>query len=125
VVAGFAALKEINLSSSTVAIILLFLIMAILLLTAFWGTTYLVRSATRSIIRSLREKGAVSPASAITAEKAGIKPRSLFKPGLLRDYKPAALQHLIKNNIIRRTEEEKIYLSEETLIQSGFDHRIG
>jgi hypothetical protein len=113
------------LSGSTFGILLFILVLLILIVAAFWGTTYLVKRATRLIIRDLRKVGAVSVDSAVTADLAGIKKRSIFQPGLLRDYKPTAFQFLIKNNVLRTAEEGKYYLSEETLVQSGLDRRIG
>jgi hypothetical protein len=112
-------------NSSTFGIMVLLLVLLILIVAAFAGTTYLVKRATRLIIRELRRVGALSADSAVTADMAGIKKRSIFQPGLLRDYKPTAFQFLVKNNILRTTEDGKIYLSEETLIQSGLDRRIG
>lgn len=111
-------------NSSTFGIMVLILVLFILIVVAFGGTTYLVKRATRHIIQNLRKAGAVSVNSAVTADIAGIKKRSIFQPGLLRDYKPTAFQFLIKNNVVRTTEEGKVYLSEETLVQSGLDRRI-
>jgi hypothetical protein len=112
-------------NSSTFGILVLILILLILIVVAFWGTTYLVKRATRLIIHNLRNLGAVTVDSAVTADMAGIKRRSIFQIGLLRDYKPTAFQFLIKNNILRTTDDGKIYLSEETLVKSGLDSRIG
>jgi hypothetical protein len=112
-------------NSSTFGITVLILVLLILIVAAFAGTTYLVKRATRLIIQELRRVGALSSDWAVTADMAGIKKRSIFQPGLLRDYKPTAFQFLVKNNILRTTEEGKVYLSEEPLIQSGLDRRIG
>jgi hypothetical protein len=112
------------LSSSVTTIMIIVLILVLLIASAFWGTSYLMKRATRSIIQSLRKNGAISPTSAVGPEMAGIKPRSIFQPGVLRDYKPTAFQFMIKNNVVRMTEDGKVYLSEETLVQSGLDTKL-
>jgi hypothetical protein len=100
------------------------LLMIILIVSAFLGTNILMKRATRHIIRALRYYEAFSAASAIPPEDAGIKQKSFFQLGLLRDYKPTAFQFLVKNNIVRLSEDGKLYLSEETVTQSGIEAKI-
>jgi hypothetical protein len=54
-----------------------------------------------------------------------LKKKGLLQGSGMRDYKPIALQYLMKENIVRVTDEGKIYLSEETLLQSGMESKIG
>jgi hypothetical protein len=111
-------------NQSTLVVFIFILVLIALIALAFFGTSFLMKRATRLIIKSLRYNEALTPESAIMAEDAGIKRKSMFQLGLLRDYKPTAFQFLVKNNIVRLNEEGKIYLSEETLTQSGIEQKI-
>ncbi len=79
----------------------------------------LIRRAMTSVIRIFRQCGAVGKSSAKTADELGLRPLGVFdrvmKP---RDYKPRALQFLVRANIVRVTEDGKLYLSEENLASS-------
>ena len=76
----------------------------------------LIRRAIPSVIRIFRHHNAVGVKGARTIDELGLKPRTMidrmWRP---RDYKPRALQLLIKANIIQMTEDGKLYLSEENL----------
>ena len=111
-------------SPTTNAVILLILILLLLLAIAYFGTGILVRRATRAVIRMFRDNQALTPEKALTMLELGFKGRSILQFKALRDYKPAALQFLMKNNIILVTEEGKFYLSEETLYQTGIEQHI-
>jgi len=58
------------------------------------------------ILQDLKDKGAVDPASAVTLPYAS---QGLFQLGR-RDYRPKALQFMVANNIVGRTESGFYYL---------------
>ncbi|MDP7286106.1 MAG: hypothetical protein QF906_02700 [Dehalococcoidales bacterium] len=71
------------------------------------------------VIRIFRENNAVGPKNAKTIEELGLKPKSMFERALrMRDYKPRALQFLMSVTIIDTTEEGKVYLDEDKLLQA-------
>jgi hypothetical protein len=112
-------------NQQTSAIIILILFIILLLVIAYFGTGILVRRATRSVINTFRDNGATSPEKALTLDQMGIKGRSLLQFKAFRDYRPAALQFLMRNNIVQATEDGRFYLSEEVLYQSGIEQNIG
>ncbi len=76
----------------------------------------MTRRAANQVIRIFRKQNALSPENARTAEELRLAPLSLgqriFKA---RDYKPRALDSLIASNIVQRTEDGKLFLSEKAL----------
>ena len=83
---------------------------------------WLTRRAAHQVIKIFRENNAIDKKNAKTADELGLTP-----PGVLermmrrRDYKPYALNALISAEIIQRTEDGKLYLSEEKLAEFGLD----
>ena len=68
------------------------------------------------VIRIFRENNAVGPKNAKTIEELGLKPRSVFERAFrMRDYKPRALQILMRIEVVDLTEEGKVYLAEDKL----------
>ncbi len=67
-----------------------------------------MKKASDVIIRDLREKKALDPASAVELP---YTKNSLFHVGL-RDYRPQALQELITHDVVCITEGERYYLNE-------------
>ena len=71
------------------------------------------------VIRIFRQHNAVGGKNAKTIEELGLMPKSFYQKMLSRrDYKPQALQILLKAGIVEMTEEGKVYLVEENLIRS-------
>lgn len=71
------------------------------------------------VIRIFRQQNAVGEKNAKTIEELGLLPKSMFQRMFnRRDYKPQALQFLIRTTVVDMTEEGKVYLNEETLIQT-------
>jgi hypothetical protein len=103
---------------STRAIILLVLIMLLLIALAFLGSTFLMRRAIKAVIKMFRDKEAYTPETAKTEEELGFKRRSFIQFKAMRDYKPTALQFLLRSNIVQMTDEGKFYISEEALSQT-------
>ncbi len=112
-------------NDSTRAVIILILFFILLLAIAYFGTGILVRRATRAVIRAFRESEAVTSEKAMTAQALNLLPKGIFQFRGLRDYKPAALQNLIKHEIVLVTDDGRLYLSEDALFQSGIEERIG
>ncbi len=112
-------------SESTRIITILVLIIVLLLAAAYIGTSYMMRRATGAVIRIFRENEALSTEKAMTVQDLKLAPRGLFQVNLFRDYKPTALQFMMKNDIVRATDDGRVYLSEETLQQSKIEQRIG
>jgi hypothetical protein len=108
-------------SESTQALILIILVLLLLLALAFMGSRFLMRRAITRVIYTFREFKAKDEASAMAQEAMGLKPRGLFEFRGLRDYKPMALQLLMRYNIVRMTEDGRLYLSEETLAQTNLE----
>lgn len=86
----------------------------------------LIKRALSRVIGIFKRYGALSPSSAKSIDELGLRPRSFFE-GMFRtrDYKPYALDMLRRSNIVRTTEDERLYLSEETLVSSGLEKRVG
>jgi len=71
------------------------------------------------VIRIFRQQNAVGGKNAKTIEELGLLPKSMFQRMFnRRDYKPQALQFLIRTTVVEMTEEGKVYLNEETLMQT-------
>ena len=71
------------------------------------------------VIRIFRQQNAVGEKNAKTIEELGLQSKSMFQRMLSRrDYKPQALQFLIRTTVIEITEDGKLYLSEENLMQT-------
>lgn len=100
---------------------------AILLLTLFALAIFIIpslltRRAIRRVIKILRDNNATNTKKAKTIEALGLQPQSFIeKLYKSRDYKPNALRALMKHDVVCRTKDGKIYLSEEKLGILGLD----
>jgi hypothetical protein len=112
-------------SKETSAIVILVLIMLLLLVIAYFGSTLLMKRAVRQILKMFRDHNALSSETAQFAQDMGLKKKGMLSFGGLRDYKPAALQFMMKYEIVLATEEGKLFLSEEALGRSGIETKIG
>jgi hypothetical protein len=95
-----------------------------MLAVAFLGTSYMSKRAIKSVIRSFRDKQALSPETAGLPAELGLERKGAFQFRSLRDYKPAAIGFLQQQEIILNTGEGKMYLSEEKLLQSGVENHL-
>lgn len=97
------------------------LLLVILGLAMFIISQWRLKRAILQVIRMFRDNNAAGIKNAKTEEELGFKRRSMlegmFRP---RDYKPNALTVLIRAEVIQMTEDGKLYLSEEKLIDSEF-----
>jgi hypothetical protein len=103
------------LNDSTQALVILILILLVLLVMSFFGSTFLMKRAMRQVVKIFRDGNALTAATARTEAELGFKRRGLLEFKGLRDYKPSALQFLVRNNIVQVTEDARLFLSEENL----------
>ena len=83
---------------------------------------WLMRRAARQVIKIFREYNATDAKNAKTIDELGLRPPSMMERMMRRrDYKPHALNALMKAEIIQVTKDGKLYLSEEKLIDFGFE----
>lgn len=103
-------------------IITIVLLAVLLLVAMFIVLRWRLNRATRQVIQILREHNAIDIKNAKTVDELGLRPQGMME-GMFRgrDYKPYALSILMKAEIVQTTEDEKLYLSEDRLIASGFD----
>jgi len=101
---------------NTSATVVLYILFMVGLLVIWWFLyRFVVRRAINRVIQTFRKRNAVSLNNAKTINELGIKSRdSMLKLGF-RDYKPYALKLLKDANIVRETEDGKLYLSEEDI----------
>ncbi len=109
----------------TSAILIFILVIVLLLVVAFLGSNILTKRALKAVIKLFRAFNALTPETAQYAQDIGLKNRGMFQMRGLRDYKPAALQFLMKHEIVKATEDGKLFLSEESLAQTEMETRIG
>jgi hypothetical protein len=110
---------------STRAIIFLILIMVLLLALAFLGSNFMMRRAVKAVIKMFRQGQALSPETARTAEDLGFKRKSLIQFKAFRDYKPSAMNVLMRADIIQTTEDGRVFLSEDRLMQTNVEQKVG
>jgi len=78
---------------------------------------YMSRRAARQVVDIFRQHRALGAENAKTQTELGLDPPGLHKQLIsFRDYKPRALKALISARVIKSTEEGKLYLSEEKLL---------
>ncbi len=106
-------------SESTRAAIILILILIVLIAIAFAGSNFMMRRAVKAVLKMFRDGQALSAETAKSMEDLGFKGRSFLQLRAFRDYKPAALQLLMRNDIIQATEDGRLFLSEETLAKTN------
>ncbi len=107
----------------TALIIILLIIVA---LAAFiFIPQFLLRQAVGQVIRIFRKQNATTPLTARTAEELQLQQKSYFQRMMgRRDYKPYALEALVKAGIVKTAENARLFLSEETLAESPLGKRI-
>ena len=78
----------------------------------------------REKIEMFQERQALSADTAMPAEALGFQRRSILQVRAFRDYKPAALQFLMRNNIVQVTDDGRLYLSEAVLAQTNLAQKV-
>lgn len=94
-----------------IIIIIVFFILAVFVIPSFMG-----QRAFKKVIHIFQYYQATNISNAKTLEDLGLKPRS-FIQGMfkLRDYKPYALDFLMKSGAIQMTDDGKLYLVADRL----------
>jgi len=100
-----------------------FLLLIVIVVAAFalvvYIQSFLVRKAMRNVVARFRVKGAISPEKATSLYELGLEPADfMHRIGRTRDYKPQAMRLLTQKNVIRGTEDGRVYLSEDELRES-------
>jgi len=86
---------------------------------------WLMRRATRQVIKIFREHNATDNKNAKTIDELGLRPPGLMERMMRRrDYKPYALSALVNAGVVKTTEDGKLYLSEEKLADSSLEKGI-
>ena len=106
-------------SDSTRAAVILILAMLLLLALAIIGSTFLTKRALKQVIEMFRAGRALTPQSAKTEAELGFRRKGIFEIRGLRDYKPSAMQLLIRHEIIQTTEDGRLFLSKENLAKTN------
>jgi hypothetical protein len=101
------------------SLIILVLIVALFLVAIIAIPQWLLKRAMRQVIGILREQKATNVENARALDELGFKPRGIMQNVLRgRDYKPYAVDLMVKAQIIQVTEDGRLYLSEEKLSNS-------
>lgn len=102
----------------------LILLTAVILILIFVLPQILLRRAISSVIRTFRQSEAVDAQNAKTIDELGLRPKSMMQ-AIFRgaQYKTTALLVLSNATVIERTEDGKLYLSEENLSHSRWKGR--
>lgn len=95
-------------------VLFLVLTMAFLLTMIIGGWRF--KSAIDQIVEIFRRHGAISWHGAKSADEMKLDTR-IFAIRIKRDYKPQALQFLINRDVVLRTHDDKLYLSERNLLR--------
>ena len=94
-------------------IIFAIVIMLIVLALALLGVGWWMNRVCLKIIQELKNKGAVNATAAVTLPYAKT---AFFRIGL-RDYRPKALEALLINEVVNRTDNDQYYLNPEKLLE--------
>jgi len=102
----------------TNAIAIIVLVILFIIIVFVIPTLLFVRNVPK-VIRIFRFHNAVGARNARTIDELGLRPKPMLQRLFSRrDYKPQALQSLIRANVIQVTDKGELYLSEENLAES-------
>jgi hypothetical protein len=81
-----------------------------------------IKRATNQVVAIFERNNALDARSAKTIDELGLRPRT-FLEGMLRirDFKPYALQILMKAEVVRQTDGRRLYLSQDKLVAINID----
>jgi len=105
---------------TTALFILLLVILAIL---GFWVLPRIrIKRAVNQVVAIFERHNALDARSAKTIDELGLRPPTLLQGMMrLRDFKPYALQILMKYDVIRQTDGGRLYLSQDKLAAINID----
>lgn len=103
--------------SDNMSDILIIVFIGIAIIAGMLGIPYLMmRRAVGRVVKIFQRNFVIDAKSAKTIDELGLSPRTMLQNMFrARDYKPQALNFLMKAEIIQVTEDGKLYLSEEKL----------
>jgi hypothetical protein len=101
----------------TVKVVLMILLVAGAFTASLFIAGWKMKRACDFILRDLRQRRAFDPVSAVELPYCRV---SYFRFGL-RDYRPKALEQLLKQGVVLVTEEGRYYLSDEPLAAAFAD----
>jgi hypothetical protein len=106
--------------NTTALFILILVIMAIL---GFWVLPRMrIKRAINQVVAIFERKNALDVRSAKTIDELGLRPPTLLQGMMrIRDFKPYALQILMKADVIRQTDSGRLYLSQDRLAAINID----
>lgn len=106
--------------NTTALFILLLVILAIL---AFWVLPRIrIKRAVNQVVGIFERNNALDARSAKTIDELGLRPPT-FLQGMMRirDFKPYALDILMKADVVRQTDGGRLYLSQDKLAVINID----
>lgn len=113
------------------ALLLMLLIIFFLIFLWVLAVVFFMRRAVTAVINLFREYNALKSENARTGEELGIVQKRGLAERMVKspDYKPYALQFLLKMGVVRETGGDFLYLSEEQLAslhqEKAHDHESG
>jgi len=107
----------------TTALFILFLV--ILAILGFWVLPRIrIKRATNQVVVIFERNNALDARSAKTIDELGLRPPTLLEGMLrIRDFKPYALQILMKAEVVCQTDGGRLYLSQDKLAAINMDRR--
>ncbi len=107
-----------NVATVIITVLIFVLLIGALFIIPRWR----LKRAIRQIIQIFRNSSATDIKNAKTADELELSPAGMREEMFRRhDYKPYALIALTRAEIIQRTEDGKLYLSEDRLMASGIE----
>jgi len=84
-----------------------------------------LKRAIRQVIAIFRRNSALDKKTAKTIDELGLRSRGVME-GMFhgRDFKPYAMNALVKAGVIKSTEDGRLYLAEDALMDSGIEGRV-
>ena len=101
-------------------VLLFIVIMLLLIVFSAWVSRFFMKRAMLEVVEAFRREGALDQHNAKTRPDLGLEPKPLLqRMGKMRDYKVHAFDVLRQLEVIRVTDDEKLYLSEKALEDSN------
>jgi len=105
-------------------ILLLILMVVVGLAVLIFVPRWFMMRAFPKVLQIFREYNAINERNAKTVDELGLRPPTFVQRlTKVRDYKPQALNILMRADIVQVTEDGKLYLSEDKLASSGLRQR--
>ena len=104
----------------------LYIVLIVIAIILFWLfiPRFLIKRAISQVIKTFQYHNALNAKDARTIDELGLTPptfsQRMFRT---RDYKPQALDLLMRGEIVLTTEDGRLYLSQEKLDAAGFLRR--